>query len=405
MTKAIITNQFLVSGSTHGSEQMELKRRCSAAGFALHRTGRFGVGVLSYFMVADEIRIRTERSSETGTAEGWAWEFVSDGLESFGELRRLAASGHGTSVSLRLRSDAVGPDIATWTTTVADYLRNLLVTTPCTVRLSTLEGDEIVFRSGWCRSDATLAARLAHEPFATVRDDSPTAEPTYLSSVARRRRADRESRQSELEQELRAAIRFDQFTGDLRAELGRFRASIPYLDLPGGQAMAYLAVTAADDTLTIGRLDQADIWSPPGEFVVAWNGMRLLAEGEPYYFDLPAVVEIDFTGDAAGELAVDRNVLQLNEEGDAALREVREAVEARRRELVVEWDGAAYRTLNRAVTGLPYGVSGSRWLVSEAGERVWAPSRPRPRAVPTLRSKWELERPESARSRSRWYPY
>jgi len=66
MTKAIICEHLLVSGTPTRHDVLELERKCKASGFSLGRTGQFGIGVLTYFMLADRVAIRTWRSQECG---------------------------------------------------------------------------------------------------------------------------------------------------------------------------------------------------------------------------------------------------------------------------------------------------------------------------------------------------
>ena len=62
MNKQIIENYLLVSGQARRHSLAELERRCHKAGFTTGRTGQFGIGVLSYFMIADRLRMATRRS-------------------------------------------------------------------------------------------------------------------------------------------------------------------------------------------------------------------------------------------------------------------------------------------------------------------------------------------------------
>jgi hypothetical protein len=62
MTKAIIENYVLVSGASIRHDIRQLERQCRDAGFRLGRSGQFGIGVLSYFMLADVAIFQTRRS-------------------------------------------------------------------------------------------------------------------------------------------------------------------------------------------------------------------------------------------------------------------------------------------------------------------------------------------------------
>lgn len=107
MSKKIIKDYLLVSGESSNPELTELQLQCKKSGVALERLGQFGIGVLSYFMLADHVVFKTRRSQETGTQEARGWEFETWGVGSFGELRTLEGLPHGTEVQLDPRPDVV----------------------------------------------------------------------------------------------------------------------------------------------------------------------------------------------------------------------------------------------------------------------------------------------------------
>jgi hypothetical protein len=104
MTRRIIESYLLVSGVSKRREIVELERQCAAAGFRLNRAAQFGIGVLSYFMIADRVEIRTRRTVPA-EVEPTGWLFTTDGVGSFGELRKDSATKGGAEVRLRLRQD------------------------------------------------------------------------------------------------------------------------------------------------------------------------------------------------------------------------------------------------------------------------------------------------------------
>jgi len=65
MTRSIIENHLLVSGTSARHDVLDLERKCLKEGFLLGRTGQFGIGVLSYFMISDRVIINTKRSQVT----------------------------------------------------------------------------------------------------------------------------------------------------------------------------------------------------------------------------------------------------------------------------------------------------------------------------------------------------
>ena len=57
MTRTLIERHLLVSGSQPRPEVLQLQRRCRASRIRFERSGEFGIGVLSYFMIADKVSI------------------------------------------------------------------------------------------------------------------------------------------------------------------------------------------------------------------------------------------------------------------------------------------------------------------------------------------------------------
>ena len=151
MTRAIIRDSFLVSGSSKRQDILALERRCQKAGIELGRTGQFGIGALSYFMLAERLTIRTKRRQEAGDAEGKGWTFETGGIGSFGELRARNDVGVGTQVILDLRSDVVGSEPKVWFAKLEKYINETLLYIPCKLTLSSsLPGsNDRSYEPGW----------------------------------------------------------------------------------------------------------------------------------------------------------------------------------------------------------------------------------------------------------------
>jgi hypothetical protein len=130
MTKAIITDRILVSGSSPRHDVRALDRRCKQAGFDLGRSGQFGIGVLSYFMIATHIEIETLRALETTDSDSTKWHFETGGIGSFGELRKMGGSIPGTRIRLRLNRE-VSSDPVDWYARLRQYLQRTLIYCPC----------------------------------------------------------------------------------------------------------------------------------------------------------------------------------------------------------------------------------------------------------------------------------
>ena len=116
MTKMILRDHFLVSGAGRRPDLLDLERRCSTSGVPLERTGSFGIGVLSYFMLAERVVVRTRRSPFDASAQSTGWVFETEGwahLASFGatpiyiaELR--SGCCYGSTFCTRPRRSGIG---------------------------------------------------------------------------------------------------------------------------------------------------------------------------------------------------------------------------------------------------------------------------------------------------------
>ena len=167
MTKGIIENYLLVSGARRQPQVLELARRCKGAGFDLDATGQFGIGVLSSFMIADKLEIHTVRSREAGDTvlESTGWQFESEGVGSFGELRKDDTVPKGTIVRLRLRPEFIGEDVIEASNKVKEYIEEQVRFVPCrfqsTGAISQARG---VLRTGVGTADGGIPRRNSGAP-------------------------------------------------------------------------------------------------------------------------------------------------------------------------------------------------------------------------------------------------
>jgi hypothetical protein len=135
MTMAIIKNYLLVSGRARRHDILELQRRCQQAGFNLDRTGQFGIGVLSYFMIADRVTISTRRALEAGDSGQTGWHFETEGVGSFGELRQAEGLAAGSVIELHLKEE-ISADLFNWYGELRTSLQESVRYAPCQLELS-----------------------------------------------------------------------------------------------------------------------------------------------------------------------------------------------------------------------------------------------------------------------------
>ena len=139
LSRALINKHLLVSGNNRRPDILALERRCQAAGFRLARTGQFGIGVLSYFMLADEVEITSTRSPLCGDHDAPGWTFHTRGVGSFGELRKLPQApfpSGGTRLIWKLAKTHT-QDPAKFAHDLLAYLKETLIRIPCRFEFKT----------------------------------------------------------------------------------------------------------------------------------------------------------------------------------------------------------------------------------------------------------------------------
>ena len=322
MTRAIIEKYLLVSGSSRRHDILELERRCEAAGFKLGRTGRFGIGVLSYFMLADHVEIRTRRSTERGDAEAHGWQFQTEGVGSFGELRRDSQIKRGTTVGLRLRREVV-ISRDEFLSRLRKYLLDTFLRLPCTFQLIA-EGDSeprLRLVAGWQPIDV----------FSLVDDFISESNEHYKSRVSRQKIPkfflDRDnlelSEWSAVAEHFRSASRWKSEVGTLPGGIGHYSLSVLFFELPGGRSRLFFDVDPKTGVAKSLPLFRAIGLTLPAKLRTSFQGMMVpctSTDGKPLHqWVLSYFVAIDWEDPSAGQITVDRSSFALTQEASEAL--------------------------------------------------------------------------------------
>jgi Histidine kinase-, DNA gyrase B-, and HSP90-like ATPase len=146
MTRRVIENYLLVSGSRPRPEVVELRRSAKILGIDFERSGQFGIGALSYFMIADRVEIETSPSSFAyQDAEGHGWSFATEGVGHFGELKAITRKNRGSTISLRLRHEFESHFAVQ---SLKDIVFNLVSRAPCRITVDN-NGLSEQFAPGW----------------------------------------------------------------------------------------------------------------------------------------------------------------------------------------------------------------------------------------------------------------
>jgi hypothetical protein len=318
MSKPIIRDYLLVSGASNRPELTTLERRCRDRGFELERTGEFGLGVLSYFMLADRITIQTRRSQDAGGFESNGWRFETSGLGSFGELRRDLEITRGTKVTLRLRKRLSFSDLE-------EYVAKTLVFLPCRLKLEQHTSSRRAIAVG--REFHSLLGSVG------IAIDLP-ATPEYLAAWQRDsnhecpagwqhgshdlhsgnwRRVGRGFGDADyLRSKESSDLHWHVASGTLRDNLGRYRIHVPYFTSEGGRSLFGLG----DKGIKIRR-------SKP--VFMSWKGMATHGEekeDDDYIYGHSrhiGIIEVDWYSRKGARVSVDRRSVDLSAEGEQAL--------------------------------------------------------------------------------------
>lgn len=355
MSREIVSNRFLVGGTTAGHETRALERDCQARGFSVGRTARFGIGVLSYFLLADKMVVRTRRSQEARDPDGTGWRFTTLGLTDFGELRRDRECGTGTTVELDLAAMTSDDDFAR---DLRDYLAQTVRRTPCAFSFVAPDFDlpPLKCEGGW------------------------VADTDYLKEVI--------TEADWIDSEVTETLDLDAHLGELPDGLGTFRISFGTFPLPPGPSVAFMKLEAdGNGSYSVEPFEEGHGMVPEYGLVHSWNGMEIrpemgaLPSGWMEEFrileasEYPAYVEIDWSDDRAGALAISRNAFRASESVMAALRFVKERLKQIVEEFLIANGDSPLALLNaQLLDRLPAGLDiEPHWLLDgrdELGRRV-----------------------------------
>ncbi|WP_437582039.1 HD domain-containing protein [Sorangium sp. So ce887] len=393
MTKAIIRDHLLVSGIARRHDLVDLERRCRAAGFSIERTGQFGIGVLSYFMLADRITIDTCRDGNILSPPEGGWRFETEGIGRFGQLTPIQRTSRpGTEVRLRLKKNIIGEDLAKWTSRFEQYVTRTLAAVPCRFSFTRHDGSSWNLLPGWSATDDSLA-HIILEDINRRKEDLNQIHGIPKNWWSEGTSADAESSRQwieRLEKDARSNLMWLRKEIDLPSGLGRARLTMPYFKLPGGNSLAFMRAKTDGRGFCVEKLlDDKHVFLPPGMVVLAaWNGMRTELN-LPTRWDAPHVIaELDLIDRTAIKIDVGRFELEV---AGPALRQIYAHIMQVGRDIIKEFidnnRSTVYATLNHAAANVPllvpiephwmfFGDNVARWQefsfpVAEAVEFFW----------------------------------
>ena len=416
MTKAIIQNYLLVSGSTRRHGIINLERQCKAKGFSLGRTGQFGIGVLSYFMLADRVVIKTRRSPEPGDEyTDVGWRFETEGIGTFGELKKckkFSHGTHGTEIRLHLKPNICDKGISNFFLQLRDYLKETLVYIPCKFILKSnlpkLQNFEL--QEGWVSKKEEFCELAIESLEPSFNHSGYSSRPSFTrkNKGILEIQQEEQARQIELDKrkqnylerikhESREKIDWEVWEEELKDGeeiLGKCRIHLPFFRLAdlerlNGVSLSFMHVyKKTEDRLMVDMLNtnasihaeingirnntkRGCISIPNGFIRTSWKGMKI----DNKIDFLGAFIEIDWNSSRAGELSVTRNHMTGSQEAIRAFFRLREKFhDLRLNFLQKHEDKSSFALLNYFITtDRCTSKTKTSWLVEQQEQYTWEP--------------------------------
>ena len=284
MTKEVITNSLLISGNEKDKYTRRLVRHCEKNDTELEIAARFGIGVLSYFSIADKAIVSTKRLADLDDADGDGWRFETMGVGSFGELKRERRSLPGTTVKLRLREEY--DDLETFHEEVMSYIKRTFTKVPWDVYVVTdLEG-----REQWHIPKGWVPIENLEEEIDPLEYESPVDsnlgrhidEKLYTKHETEQQKKRRENHEA-TDREFKDRLRWEEETGDLPGRMGTYRIRLPYFEYPNGKCLAFIRPESSEGKNWLKAIGKGNISLPKfHDATISWYGVKAAYEFGPY---------------------------------------------------------------------------------------------------------------------------
>ena len=373
MNKRIICNHLLISGQPRRHDILSLERKCLEAGFNLGRTGKFGIGVLSYFMIADRLVISTRRSLEPRDGDPNGWIFDTRGVGAFGELRRDDTFDRGSRVELRLRKESVGDDIKEWYGKLRKYLVSLLRLVPCEFQLNSAipECEPLVIKFGW-KDDLDELSEAVVNNFKDEYQEEFEDE-KLLPKDIRKKQIAKVDRIGEVGKKIGQCLKWVCEEGELPNGIGHFRIRMSYFELAGGKSLVFLDDEKDGEDLKVKKLLESYYYEPEFSLNVSWKGMRTNLDDRRHdrfiwrhYYGWGREgdmvnLEFDLHDEKAATPHVSRSTITIKPKGQQALEWLNRKRYKLIEEFVKENANSRYSLLNCRIANVFVSIKDPQW--------------------------------------------
>ena len=248
--------------------------------------------MLSYFMLADQVRFLTRRDQCCGQVTGHGWVFTTNGVGAFGELTIDDSLQPGTTVELRIprrlwpqlaqrgAKDASEPPVletendaaAALCRAAIEAFKDTFARVPCTTRIGAPARDTMEVGRGWTSTPNDLLYKFqqtARTFFLPTSDTMPQHIEAEEEAVIR-------SRMDQLAQTVPQLARIYVYdTEDHLSSLGiRIRVALPYFLIAGQPCLVYMDPTDTETPTEAFQSLQRNIgvWIPSGELNLSCGG-------------------------------------------------------------------------------------------------------------------------------------
>lgn len=327
MDKDTIKKCFLVGGATKQHEILELERKCRKQGYDLELTGQFGIGVLSYFMIADKVLINTRKSIQAGNHETNGWEFEINSLSDFGELRISDFVNNGTEIKLRLKKEIF--DLIKDTTAIEDLIKNYLIKIPCNFKYIATKGKMLRFKPGWCKDKNYFKTQIIQQfdslttPEVKTSLDFVSEEQESIINISQKRKR-------EIENNFENSINFLIYDGVLKNKNGYLRIHVPVFLNKMGDSFAFFFELLKNKQLFLQKINNGFLFYPRQKTpMISWKGFGMQKQ---YHFSnsdfgIPAYVEIDLINNKSFQISVSRREILFGTNFDDILNEINSRIQ------------------------------------------------------------------------------
>ena len=373
MSKNIIENHLLISGQPKKEELFNLERRCKKAGFRLERTGQFGIGVLSYFMIANEVEIQTVRAQETIDKEDHGWIFKTEGVGSFGELREDLELSVGTKIRLKLKQELIDNDYNKFLNELYEYIIKNICFTSCEFRLHDLINNKLLInqRYGWLKDNRKLLEILLLEDGTYSKPDND--EKNFYT------KKDSEVSESKIVEEQNLInkaiekVKWIKDEGKFEDCTGRYRIMIPYFELEGGNSLVFFDIDNLENKLKSNLLNDLTFFNPLDELRFSWCGVSVnvvdkFKDDNYYYDEISAFVEIDLTFLEQTTLSVNRSKMLSNKFLSTLVKKIEEKIEKLQANFINDNISSIYSFINinfSRIKKIDINIKEFYWIVRE----------------------------------------